>query len=247
MGPTDVIDLNADLGEGVGDDAAIIGLISSANIACGFHAGTPTILRDTCAMAVDSGVRIGAQVSYPDRSGFGRRFIDVASDDLIADLLYQVGALRALAESVGGTVEYVKPHGALYNTVVHHEQQARAVVDAVRQVGLPLMCLPGSAAQRLALDVGVPVITEAFADRGYTPGGTLVPRTESGALLHDSTAIADRVVTLARTGRISAVDGSLIDAQATSVCLHGDTPGALDHARAVRRALAAADIDVRAR
>lgn len=247
MGPTVVIDLNADLGEGVGDDAAIISLISSANIACGFHAGTPTILRDTCAMAVDSGVRIGAQVSYPDRSGFGRRFMDVTSEDLIADVLYQVGALRALAESVGGTVEYVKPHGALYNAVVRHEQQARAVVDAVMKTGLPLMCLPGSAAQRFALDADVPVITEAFADRGYTPGGTLVPRTEPGALLHDSQTIADRVVTLARTGAITAVDGSMIDADATSVCLHGDTPGALEHARAVRNSLAAANIDVRAR
>ncbi|MCF8570017.1 LamB/YcsF family protein [Gordonia sp. HY002] len=247
MGPTAVIDLNADLGEGVGDDAAIIPLISSANIACGFHAGTPTILRDTCAKAVDSGVRIGAQVSYPDRSGFGRRFMDVTTEDLIADVLYQVGALRALAESVGGTVEYVKPHGALYNAVVHHEQQARAVVDAVTKAGLPLMCLPGSVAQRLALDAGVPVITEAFADRGYTPEGTLVPRTEPGALLHDSQTIADRVVTLARTGAVTAVDGSMIDADATSVCLHGDTPGALEHARAVRKSLAAANIDVRAR
>ncbi|MCF8589626.1 LamB/YcsF family protein [Gordonia liuliyuniae] len=242
-----VIDLNADLGEGVGDDAAMMPLISSANIACGFHAGTPTVLRDACAAAVASDVRIGAQVSYPDVTGFGRRFMDVAPDDLLADVLYQVGALRTLAESVGGAVEYVKPHGALYNTVVSHEQQARAVVDAVAHTGLPLMCLPGSTVARLAIAADVPVITEAFADRGYTSRGTLVPRTEPGALLHDSATIADRVVTLARSGHIVAVDGTRLDVDATSVCLHGDTPGALAHARAVRDALADAGIDVRAR
>ncbi|WOC11747.1 LamB/YcsF family protein [Gordonia sp. MP11Mi] len=242
-----VIDLNADLGEGVGDDAAMMPLISSANIACGFHAGTPTALREACAAAVAFDVRIGAQVSYPDRTGFGRRFMDIAPDDLIADVLYQVGALRALAESVGGTVEYVKPHGALYNAVVSDEQQARAVVEAVAYTGLPVMCLPGSAVQRLAIDADVPVITEAFADRGYTSEGTLVPRTEPGALLHDSAAIADRVVTLACTGLITAVDGTQIEADAMSVCLHGDTEGALAHARAVRDALADAGIDVRSR
>ncbi|GAA4664389.1 LamB/YcsF family protein [Gordonia humi] len=242
-----VLDLNADLGEGVGDDAALMPLISSANIACGFHAGDPSMLRQVCAEAVDAGVRIGAQVSYPDRSGFGRRFMDATRDEVIADVVYQVGALRALAESVGGTVEYVKPHGALYNTIVHHEVQARAVVDAARSVGLPLMCLPGSAARRLADDAGVSVIAEAFADRGYTPAGTLVPRSEPGALLHDSDEIAARVVTLASTGEITAVDGSVVRSDAVSVCLHGDTPGALAHARTVRRALASAGIDVRAR
>lgn len=241
-----VVDLNADLGEGIGEDAAMMPLISSANIACAFHAGTPTVLRDTCAAAADAGVRIGAQVSYPDRSGFGRRFMDIASADLIADVVYQVGALRALAESVGGTVDYVKPHGALYNTIVHDERQARAVVDAAALTGLPLMCLPGSSAERLAYASEVPVIAEAFADRGYTADGTLVPRGTPGALLTDSADIADRVVRLARTGRIVAVDGSEIAVDATSVCLHGDTPGALVHARAVRDALADAGIDVRA-
>jgi UPF0271 protein len=241
------IDLNADLGEGVGDDTAMMPLISSANIACGFHAGTPTVLLNSCREAVRFDVRIGAQVSYPDLAGFGRRFIDVAPEDLIADVLYQVGALTALASTVGGRVAYVKPHGALYNTVVHHEAQARALVEAVRRTGLELMCLPGSAAQRFAREAAVPVIIEAFADRGYTPEGTLVPRSEPGALLTDSDEIAARVVDLARTGRITAVDGTVVDAEADSVCLHGDTPGAVEHARAVRTALADAGVDVAAR
>ncbi|WP_143965768.1 5-oxoprolinase subunit PxpA [Gordonia zhaorongruii] len=242
------IDLNADLGEGVGDDAAMLPLVSSANVACGFHAGTPALLRQTCRQAVASGVRIGAQVSYPDPTGFGRRFMDVSPHDLIADVLYQIGAMRALAESVGGSVEYVKPHGALYNTVVHHESQARALVDAVAAAGgLPLMCLPGSVVARHAAAIGIPVITEAFADRGYTPEGTLVPRGEPGALLTDSGAVAERVVQLARTGRITAVDGTALDVDADSICLHGDTPGAVAHAKAVREALAVTTVAVSAR
>lgn len=241
------IDLNADLGEGVGDDPAMLALVTSANIACGFHAGTPSLLHRTCRDAVAAGVRIGAQVSYPDPAGFGRRFLDVMHDDLVADVLYQIGALRSLAEAVGGTVDYVKPHGALYNTIVHHPVQAQAVVDAVAAAGLPLMCLPGSQAQRRAHDAGVPVLREAFADRGYTPEGTLVARSEPGALLTDPDQVADRVVRLARSGQIVAVDGTVLDIAADSVCLHGDTPGAVEHARRVRAALADADVVVRAR
>lgn len=243
-----VIDLNADLGEEIGDDAAMLTIVTSANIACGFHAGTPRVIADTCGAAADNGVRIGAQVSYPDRSGFGRRFIDVSFDDLVADVAYQLGALTALATRAGTAVSYVKPHGALYNTVVHHSQQAAAVVEAVRSVdpGLAVMGLPGS---RILLDAeaaGLPTITEAFADRGYLPDGTLVPRSQPGALVLDSEVIAERVVRLATTGTVVAVDGSTISVAAQSICLHGDTPGAVGHARAVRRALAAAGVDVRA-
>ena len=178
-----VVDVNADLGEGVGDDAAMVRLVSSANVACGFHAGTPIELRRTCELAVAADVRIGAQVSYPDWDGFGRRFMDIDPDQLIADVLFQIGALTAIARSVGGTVDYVKPHGALYNAIVGHREQARAVVTAVADAGLPLMSLPGSAALELAREAGVPVFTEAFADRAYTPQGTLVPRTEPGSVL----------------------------------------------------------------
>ncbi|MCK0438615.1 LamB/YcsF family protein [Gordonia alkaliphila] len=242
-----VVDVNADLGEGVGDDAAMVRLVSSANVACGFHAGTPIELRRTCELAVAADVRIGAQVSYPDWDGFGRRFMDIDSDQLIADVLFQIGALTAIARSVGGTVDYVKPHGALYNAIVGHREQARAVVTAVADAGLPLMSLPGSVALELAREAGVPVFTEAFADRAYTPQGTLVPRTEPGSVLTDSAAVAARVVQLATTGAITAIDGTPIAVHADSICLHGDTPGAVAHATAVRAALAEAGVLVRAR
>ncbi|AFR47524.1 LamB/YcsF family protein [Gordonia sp. KTR9] len=240
------IDLNADLGEGIGDDEAMLGVVTSANVACGFHAGTPGDLLTTCRAAVAAGVRIGAQVSYPDRSGFGRRFMDITTADLVADLIYQIGALDALARSVGGAVTYVKPHGALYNTVVHHAQQADAVVAAVRNVdaGLAVMGLPGSEVLARAERAGLATITEAFADRAYTPEGSLVPRGTDGAVLSDSAEIARRVVELVTTGRIGAIDGTSIDVDAESICLHGDTPGAVEHAHSVRDALTAAGIDI---
>ncbi|MFT3661106.1 MAG: 5-oxoprolinase subunit PxpA [Gordonia sp. (in: high G+C Gram-positive bacteria)] len=242
-----VIDLNADLGEGVGDDATMVQLVTSANVACGFHAGTPSLLRRTCRQAVDAGVRIGAQVSYPDRDGFGRRFMEIDPDDLVADVLFQIGALSQIARSVGGTVDYVKPHGALYNTVVAHPEQAAAVVTAVGEAGLPLMGLPDSLSLALARESGIPVLTEAFADRAYTSEGTLVSRRLDGAVLTDPAVIADRVVKLATGERIRAIDGTEIAITADSICLHGDTPGAVEHARAVRRALTAAGVHVRAR
>jgi UPF0271 protein len=245
--PARAVDLNADLGEGVVADAAMVTLVSSANIACGFHAGTPALLRATCAQAVAAGVRIGAQVSYPDRKGFGRRFMEMSTDDLIADVLFQIGALTSIARSVGGNVDYVKPHGALYNAIVAHRQQAEAVVTAVADAGLPLMGLPGSLSLRLAAERGIPVLTEAFADRAYTPEGTLVPRTDDGAVITDTEAVAQRVVALATTGRIVAADGTSITVHADSICLHGDTPGAVAHARAVRTALHQAGVPVRAR
>lgn len=240
------IDLNADLGEGIGDDAAMLAIVTSANIACGFHAGTPAVLADTCGAAAARGVRIGAQVSYPDRSGFGRRFMDIAYDDLVADVTYQVGALSALAHRAGSRVGYVKPHGALYNTAVHHERHAAAIVDAVAGVDdqLPILGLPGSRLLAAAAAAGLPTVAEAFADRGYRPDGTLVPRTEPGALITDTDAVARRVVELATARTVTAVDGSSIEVAAQSICLHGDTPGALDHATAARAALVAAGVTV---
>ncbi|GAB18492.1 hypothetical protein GOEFS_055_00050 [Gordonia effusa NBRC 100432] len=243
-----VIDLNADLGEGIGDDEAMLTLVTSANIACGFHAGTPTLLAETCRAAAVRGVRIGAQVSYPDRSGFGRRFIDIAYDDLVADVIYQIGALRALAHAAGSTVSYVKPHGALYNTVVHHERQSAAVIEAVRGVDadLAVMGLPGSQILRDARAAGLPTISEAFADRGYRPDGTLVPRGEPGALITDSADVANAVVRMVTSNTVTAIDGSTISVAAQSICLHGDTPGAVEHAQAVRHALAAAGVTIAA-
>jgi UPF0271 protein len=248
-GPT--IDLNADVGESfgrwrLGDDEALLDLVTSANVACGFHAGDPATLVATCRAAVARGVAIGAQVGYRDLAGFGRRFVDVAPDDLYADVLYQLAALDGIARTVGGGVTYVKPHGALYNTVVHHEVQADAVVHAVADFpsDLPLVGPAGSVVLDRAADRGIRTVREAFADRGYTATGTLVPRAEPGALLTDPAEVAARVVRLVREGRVTAVDGSDVEVVADSVCVHGDSPGAVAMARAVRAALSGAGVQV---
>jgi UPF0271 protein len=239
-----MLDLNADLAEGFGqwpltDDDALLEVVTSANVACGFHAGDAPTMRRVCARAAERGVRIGAQVSYRDLAGFGRRFLDVDRETLAAEVLYQIGALRAMARAAGVEVEYVKPHGALYNTVVHHEEQAAAVVEAARAAGdLPVMGLPGGRLLALAADAGLATIAEAFADRGYTPEGTLVPRSQPGALLPGTDAVVDRAVRLARDGVIVAVDGTELEVRADSLCLHGDTPEAVGNAQAVARALA---------
>jgi UPF0271 protein len=239
------LDLNSDLGEGfgawpLGDDDALLDVISSANVACGFHAGDPSIMRRVCVSAATRGVVIGAQVSYRDLAGFGRRFIDVEPGQLADEVLYQIGALQACAHAAGSRVAYVKPHGALYNATVHHQAQAAAVVAGVRAFGdLPILGLPGSQLLAEAGERGVP---EAFADRGYTPEGTLVSRREPGALLPDTEAVVERAIRLATRGEIVAVDGTVLRTSARSLCLHGDTPGAVGHARAVRAALAEAGI-----
>jgi 5-oxoprolinase (ATP-hydrolysing) subunit A len=238
------VDLNSDLGESygrwqLGDDAALLEIVTSANIACGFHAGDPRTLRRTCEQSAARGVAIGAQVGYPDLAGFGRRFIDVEPEDLTADVLYQIGALEAPARVAGSRVAYVKPHGALYNTVVHHEEQAAAVVQAVLDYGggLAVLGLPGSVFLRRAAAAGLRTVTEAFADRAYTAAGTLVSRREPGAVLHEPDEVARRVVRMVTQGEVVAVDGSVVALHAGSVCVHGDSPGAVAIARAVRTAL----------
>ncbi|WP_229746162.1 LamB/YcsF family protein [Rhodococcoides trifolii] len=245
------IDLNSDLGEGfgtwtLGDDDAMLELVTSANVACGFHAGDPAHLLQTCRAAVANGVRIGAQVGYRDLAGFGRRFIDMTPEDLFADVVYQIGALDGLAQTVGSAVTYVKPHGALYNTIVHHEKQAKAVVDAVVAYDptLPVLGLPGSVFLSLAADAGLRTVTEAFADRGYTPEGTLVSRREPGALLSDPAIVAERVLRLVERAEIVAVDGTVVTVDAESVCLHGDAPSAVEMARAVRSLLTERNISI---
>jgi 5-oxoprolinase (ATP-hydrolysing) subunit A len=246
------LDLNADVGESfgawtLGDDAAMLDVVTSANVACGFHAGDPLTLRTTCRYAAERGVVIGAQVGYRDLAGFGRRFIDVAPEELAADVIYQLGALMALAAVAGTRVAYVKAHGALYNTVVHHQGQARALVEAVVAVdpSLPLLGLPGSLVLELATAAGLRGVTEAFADRAYLPDGRLVPRTEPDAVLHDPGEVAARVVRLVREGLVTAVDGTDVPVHAESVCIHGDTPGAVVMARSVRAALEDADVQLR--
>lgn len=247
-----VVDLNADLGESfgqwrLGDDDAMLAIVTSANVACGFHAGDPLTLRRTVAAAAEHGVTVGAQVAYPDLMGFGRRFVDATVEELSADILYQIGALEAMCRAAGSRVAYVKPHGALYNTAVHHEQHAQAVVEAVSAYdpGLPILGLPGSALLRQAREAGLTAVPEAFADRGYTPAGTLVSRREPGALLHDPTEVAARMVRLVTDALITAADGTDVAVRARSICTHGDSPGAVDMARAVRAALIEAGVTVR--
>ncbi len=249
----DTLDLNSDLGESfgqwvLGDDEAMLGLVSSANVACGFHAGDPTTLRRTSAIAAERGVVVGAQVGYRDLAGFGRRFIDVAPGELADDVVYQIGALDGMCRVAGTAVRYVKPHGALYNAIVHHEEQAGAVVAAVRDYSpdLPVLGLPGSAFLRAAEQAGLRAVPEFFVDRGYTPEGTLVPRREAGALLHDPEEVTARVLRLVSDGVVAAVDGSDVPVRAASACVHGDSPGAVEMARAVRAGLAEAGVTVRA-
>jgi len=246
------IDLNSDVGESfgswtLGDDAAVFRHVSSANVACGFHAGDPSTIARTCRDAVAAGVTIGAHVGYRDLAGFGRRFLDCSATELADDVLYQLGALQALAQAAGSEIKYVKPHGALYNTIVHHEVHAQAVVDAVHTFnpGLPLLLLPGAVALRMAESRGLRAVAEAFADRAYNPDGTLVSRREEGAVLHDNEAVARNMVLLATEGKIVARDGSVLDVRADSICVHGDTPGSVAMAGAVRAGLEAAGVTVR--
>jgi len=246
------IDLNADLGEGFGrwqltDDEALLAIVTSANVACGFHAGDPSTMRRVCALAAAHGVRIGAQVSYRDLAGFGRRAMDVPPRELADEVAYQIGALRVFARAAGADVAYVKPHGALYNRIVWDEGQADAVVDGILLSGgeLPVLGLPGSAMHRAAGAARLPIVIEAFADRAYRPDGTLVPRTEPGAVLHDPEQVVKRSVGIATEGSVIAATGDRIPVAADSLCLHGDTPGAVDLAVRVREALIAAGVSIR--
>ncbi|MEV6026763.1 5-oxoprolinase subunit PxpA [Streptomyces sp. NPDC052036] len=248
-----MIDLNADLGEGFGrwrltDDERLLSVVTSANVACGFHAGDAATMRRVCELAAERGVRIGAQVSYRDLAGFGRRAMDVPPAELAAEVAYQIGALEVFARAAGSRVAYVKPHGALYNRVVHDERQAEAVVDGVllADAALPVLGLPGSRFLKVAEKAGLPVVTEAFADRAYTDEGTLVPRGEDGAVITEPDTVVGRSVGLARSGTVTARSGRAIPVRARSLCLHGDTPGAVDLARRVRAELEAAGVRVEA-
>jgi UPF0271 protein len=242
--PTVRIDLNADLGEGfgiwrLGDDDALLDIVTSANVACGFHAGDPVTMQRVCAGAAARGVAIGAQVGYRDLAGFGRRRIDISPGDLVADVLYQLGALDAFARAAGTRVRYVKPHGALYNTAADDPAQAGAVAAAVRALDpeLPLVGLPASSLAHAAAAEGLPFVAEAFADRAYRADGRLVARDQPGAVRTDVAAVVDQAISIARDGRVRALDGSVVTVAAASICLHGDTPGAAALARAVRAAL----------
>ncbi len=231
--------LTTDIGEGYGrwriaDDETLLGLVTGANVACGFHAGDPGIMRVTCAGAVARGVSIGAQVSYRDLHGFGRRFIAYERRELTDDLLYQIGALEAFAKTAGGQVGFVRAHGALYNVAATDADHAGAIVDAVKEYDatLPVLCLRDTVLWRAAEVAGLQVLAEGFVDRGYSPDGLLIPRTESGAMITDPQEAASRAVAMVAEGRVDAL------------VVHSDTDGAVAIARAVREALESSGIDL---
>lgn len=246
------MDLNSDLGESfgawrMGDDAGLLAIVTSANIACGFHAGDPAGILDTLRAAAARGVVVGAHVGYPDLVGFGRRAMDPSSRELMADVIYQIGALQGLAAVAGTQVRYVKPHGALYNTIAADTRQGGDVIDAMLALDpqLILMGLAGSPLLEQARQRGLRVVAEIFADRAYTPQGTLVSRQLDGAVLHDPDQVAARMLDWSRTGFITAIDGTRVRLQADSICVHGDSPGALALAQTVRSRLDAEGVQLR--
>ncbi|WP_150462119.1 LamB/YcsF family protein [Nesterenkonia ebinurensis] len=249
------IDLNADLGESfgswsMGQDSAMLGQVSSANIACGFHAGDPQALRTTLQAAAEAGVTVGAHPAYRDLAGFGRRFVDASAEELTADVLYQLSALDGLAAAASTRVRYIKPHGALYHACHSHPGHALAVVDALSAFAeatgrvLPLLLAPGALAHQIAAERGIPTPQEIFADRAYRPDGTLVSRREPGAVVTHIPAVAETIQRYAEEGTIIAEDGTSLQIQADSICLHGDTPSAGAMAEAVRAALTGAGVSI---
>lgn len=247
------MDLNADLGESfgaytIGNDAEMLDIVTSANIACGFHAGDPQVLLRTVQQAAERGVRIGAHPGYRDLQGFGRRAIAYTPEALYAEVVYQVGAVQAAAQTVGAQVAYVKPHGAMYNTIATDATLAAAVISAVKDVNpeLKLMCLSGSPIVDQAQDAGLNVIKEAFADRAYTPEGRLAPRSEPGAVHHETDVVVAQALALATGEPIIATDGSQLHIEVDSICVHGDHPGALARTRELKQALVAAGVVVAA-
>ncbi|QIM17646.1 LamB/YcsF family protein [Leucobacter coleopterorum] len=245
------IDLNSDLGEhfgswSMGDDESMLEIVTSANVACGFHAGDPRSILSTLRAAAARGVAVGAHIAYPDLVGFGRRPMSLAPAELEADIIYQIGALQALARVAGTEVRYVKPHGALYNSIAFNEAEADTVIRAIRSVDpeLALVCLAASPLVEQSEAAGTRTIPEAFADRAYEPNGALVSRREPDAVLHDPVSVAERMLRLVQTGAITARDGSEVAVRAESICVHGDSPAAVDLARAVRASLLGAGIEL---
>jgi UPF0271 protein len=241
------VDLNADLGEGAPDDAELLALVSSANIACGWHAGDARLMQATVRAALARGVAIGAHPSYPDRDNFGRSEMQLAPSDVHADLVYQIGALAALVRAAGGRLHHVKPHGALYNQAARDPALADAVAAAVRAVdpGLAVYGLAGGELLGAAERAGLRAVAEVFADRGYRADGSLVPRGQPGAHIDSVDAVVARTLRMVREGVVEAVSGETVPLRAQTICLHGDGPHALAFARAIHAALTGAGVQLR--
>lgn len=247
----DRIDLNADLGESygvytLGDDDALLQSVTSANIACGFHAGDPGTMARAVAFCIERGVALGAHPGLPDLAGFGRRVLAVTPAEARDLVTYQIGALAAFAARHGQKLQHVKPHGALYGMAERDPALAQAIAQAVREAdaGLILVGLSGGRLAAVGRELGLRVAHEVFADRSYAPDGTLTPRGQPDAVLHDPEQVAARIVRLAREGKIAATDGSDLTPITDTICLHGDSPGAAQLAKAVRQALEAEGIAI---
>ncbi|MCO6512833.1 MAG: LamB/YcsF family protein [Aridibacter famidurans] len=247
------IDLNCDMGESfgawtMGNDRAILPLVSSANIACGFHAGDPTTIAETVSLAIEAGVAVGAHPSYPDIQGFGRREMSLSSKEIRDAVVYQVSALKGICESLGGRLHHVKPHGALYNRAARDPEAAEAIADAVASVdgGLFVYGLSGGDLVSAAESAGLRTASEVFADRNYMPDGTLTPRSRPDALITSAEQAADRALSMARDSEVSSVEGTVVKVRSETICIHGDGPHALEFARAIRSALDLAEIEVKA-
>ncbi len=245
------VDLNSDLGESygswkMGDDPAVLTFVSSANVACGFHAGSPLVMKATIAAAKAAGVAVGAHPAYPDLVGFGRRNLACSPDEIYADVLVQVGALKAFCEAAGVTLQHVKPHGAMYNSAAKKIEEAKAIAQAVKDAGkgIILMGLAGSKFDEAAAELGVPYAAEAFADRGYMNDGSLVPRKMEGAFVRDTEVAAKRVIRMVKEGVVEAIDGTIVQLKPQSICLHGDSPTAVQMAQTLRARLIEAEIDI---
>ncbi len=243
------IDFNCDMGESfgmykMGLDEQVIEYITSANIACGFHAGDPSWMRATVRLAEERGVAVGAHPSFPDLSGFGRRVMAVSPDEARNDVIYQMGALAAFTAS--GRLQHVKPHGAMYNMAVDDEPLARAICEAALEVDedVVLLALAGSRWVDIARDMGLRVGREIFADRALNPDGTLVSRSVPGSVIHDTGEVVERSLRMVAEGKALAANGDLIEVDADSICLHGDTPGAVDMARELKRALECEGVEI---
>ena len=245
------VDLNSDLGESfgawkMGRDSDVLTFVSSANVACSFHAGDPQVMKKTVEAAIKSGVAVGAHPGYPDLVGFGRRSMTCSPDEIYSDVLYQVGALKIFCEAMGTTLQHVKPHGAMYNSAAKKIDEALAIAQAVKDSGngIILMGLAGSKFDEAAEKVGVPYAAEAFADRGYMNDGTLVPRKMDGAFVRDTEVAAQRVIRMVKEGVVEAVDGTTVELKPHSICLHGDSPTAVQMAQTLRTRLIEAGIEI---
>ncbi len=245
------VDLNCDLGESfgrysLGDDEAMLRVVTSANVACGLHAGDPWVMKQTVALAAQHHVAIGAHPGYPDLQGFGRRAMNLSPDELETFVLYQIGALAGFAQAAGAPLVHIKPHGALYNTIARNSDLAAAVAKAIAAFdpNLIVVTLPGSAMAQAARTVGLKVALEGFADRAYQADGHLVPRSEPGAVIHDPDKAAERVVRMVTRGEVETIDGKIISLHIDTLCIHGDTPGAPHIAANLRAALEAAGVEV---